>query len=112
VLAAVAVTAPVTAASAGQPGLVDPRTPRCEAASADPQVVVVGELTALSTRCVSPSGAALAVTALTGSVTPVFGTLFYRADDVGPGYDKLTVQLAGVGPGGPAATVIVRLVER
>ncbi|NQX36011.1 hypothetical protein [Herbiconiux sp. VKM Ac-2851] len=108
VLAAVAVAAPAHA----EPGFADPRAPRCTALTSDPQIVVVGELTAITTRCTSPSGAPLAVTAMHGSVTSLFGTLVYRADEPGDGYDKLTVHLAGVGPSGPGAVILVGLVER
>lgn len=98
-------------AAASTPAFADPRTPNCEAPPT-PQVVVVGELTALTVRCTSPSGAPLAVTALTGTITSVFGTLLYRADDVGPGYDKITVRLAGLSASGPSASFAVQLVER
>lgn len=108
VLAAVAVAVPAHA----EPGVADPRAPRCTALTSDPQIVVVGELTAVTTRCTSPSGAPLAVTAMHGSVTSLFGTLFYRADELGDGYDKLTVHLAGVGSSGPGAVILVGLVER
>jgi len=100
------------AVSLAEPGFADPRAPRCTAPTSDPQVIVVGELTAITSRCTSPSGAPLAVTAMHGSVTSLFGTLFYLADEPGDGYDKLTVHLAEVGPSGPAAVILVRLVER
>ncbi|GLK16930.1 hypothetical protein [Herbiconiux flava] len=97
--------------AAAETTFADPRTPHCESLTGVRQVVVVGEFTPLLTRCSSPTGAPLAVTTLVGEVVPVFGTLYYRADEVGPGYDKLTVHLAG-DPTGPSAVILVGLVER
>ncbi|MFB2554548.1 hypothetical protein [Herbiconiux liangxiaofengii] len=89
----------------------DPRAPQCTVPVGPVQTVVVGELTALTARCTSPKGGALAATALNGTVAMTFGLLLYRATDASWGYDKITVHLASEGPTGPGATVLVRVVE-